>query len=537
MGMNKQRFNKILKKRVISLVALLLMVVFIGNNIPFSQVYAASLDVFPDSYRPGLQALVKLHPNWKFVPVEIGPSWDEVVQAETKLGLNLVHKSFDDSWKSTEEGAYLWESNTYIYADSNEWVNASRNAVEYYLDPRNFFTEKSIFQFLDLAFDPDTQNIDGVKRILKGSFMDGVTILRPDMSRITYAEAFMEAARESGASPYHLATRVVQEVGFKGSGSSSGKTSGYEGIFNFYNVGANTSSNATLRGLAYAKAVDAATGRPWNSPYKSIIHGAIFIADEYVKREQETLYLQKFDIKNGEYWHQYMTNVQAAASEGQMMAEIYSDAGLTDSSFTFLIPVFKDMEYTPHLRPNEAGNPNNWLASLSVEGYALNPTFEPSGVGVYSIIVPEKLEAVRVDAIPVAPKARVSPLGLIPLKAGNNTIRVIVSAENGDERVYEILILREGSVEEGVFDSFPSLPETENVDIPAVQMPDILLGDIDGDGLVTSVDLAMACNHVLKESLLDDSIISIADMNGDGKVTSTDLTLISRQINKSTPEL
>jgi len=51
---------------------------------------------------------------------------------------------------------------------------------------------------------------------------------------------------------------------------------------------------------------------PWNTPERSITGGAIFLGKDYINNLQNTLYLQKFDLRHGpNYWHQYMANVFA----------------------------------------------------------------------------------------------------------------------------------------------------------------------------------------------------------------------------------
>ena len=115
-----------------------------------------------------------------------------------------------------------------------------------------------------------------------------------DSKTMKYSDAFMAAASESGVSPYHLASRVKQEVVVSSalmSSSVSGKVAGYEGIYNFYNIGA---YNSTASGGAIANGLKwASTGttylRPWDSPYKSIVGGASYIGKNYINVGQNTL--------------------------------------------------------------------------------------------------------------------------------------------------------------------------------------------------------------------------------------------------------
>ena len=68
---------------------------------------------------------------------------------------------------------------------------------------------------------------------------------------ISYAETFLLAGVYSGVSPYHLASRVKQEVAGAGRFASSvtGTVPGFEGYYNFYNIGA---YNNTAPGRAVA---------------------------------------------------------------------------------------------------------------------------------------------------------------------------------------------------------------------------------------------------------------------------------------------
>ena len=95
------------------------------------------------------------------------------------------------------------------------------------------------------------------------------------------------------------------------------------------------------------------------------------MANNYVKKGQNTIYFEKFNVvyHDSLYSHQYMTNVQAAMSEGSNMAKAYADK---NQAFVFRIPVYNNMPETAVTFAVE-GNPNNWLSSLTVDGYNLTP--------------------------------------------------------------------------------------------------------------------------------------------------------------------
>ncbi len=161
------------------------------------------------------------------------------------------------------------------------------------------------------------------------------------LTTMSYADIIMQAAKESGISPYSIAIKIIQEVGTQGSGSVSGSYPGYAGYYNFYNWSASDGGNAIEKGLIYAKE------KGWNNQYKAIIEGAKQLADSYIGVGQNTAYLYKFDVvddsSNGLYWHQYMTNIQDPSSQAQILYNTYVKNNILDASISFLIPVFKDM--------------------------------------------------------------------------------------------------------------------------------------------------------------------------------------------------
>ena len=419
------------------------------------------MEGFPESYKDALRRLHALHPNWVFKAYHTGLDWKTVIDNESIPGKNTIPNSKSVEWLSFDKGAYNWETDTFVVFDGTYWVTASRAAIEYYMDPRNFLEEDTIFQFELLRYQPGYQDIEGVENILKGtplynasySFIDE----NGNLQTYTYAETFIKAAEYSGVSPYHLASRVKQEV-VTGpttlSNSVSGTYKGYEGYYNFYNIGANDSpgGGAIANGLKFAKngTTNSKTNAqyliPWTNPYRSIVGGAYFLGSTYINRGQDTVYLQKFNVTPiSTYFHQYMTNVEAPWAESKKIASAYCD--MMNSPIVFSIPVYLNMPETPAPRPTTKFNPNNRLKSLKVtdlngKELALSPTFSQTEYNYY-IIVPNNIEAVQVKATTVSKKASVFGGGYIPLSVGRNEVVIPVVAENGDIANYIINIVRE----------------------------------------------------------------------------------------------
>lgn len=260
----------------------------------------------------------------------------------------------------------------------------------------------------------------------------------------TYADIIMRAGKQSGVNPYVLASMIIQEQGTKGSsGLISGNTAPYTGHYNFFNIGAYQAGNqtATQRGLAWA-AKSGSYGRPWNSIEKAIIGGAVYYGDNYVKAGQDTLYLKKYNVQGSNpHKHQYMTNVQGAASEGYKLGSAYSDE-IKAGKLVFYIPVFKNMPDTPQSYPSTDGSPNNKLSGLGVEGYSITPTFNRDRYE-YDLIVNSNVSDIKIWANKIDNKANVSGIGNINLSNGTNTVEIKVEAENKSVRTYKLNIIRQ----------------------------------------------------------------------------------------------
>ena len=265
-----------------------------------------------------------------------------------------------------------------------------------------------------------------------------------DATNVSYADVIMSAAQSSGVNPYVIAAMIIQEQGSDGRGNSiSGNYAGYIGYYNYFNVGAYASDGmgAVERGLWYASQ-SGTYGRPWTSPVSSIVGGAQFYGENYVSAGQSTLYLKKYNVQGSNmYKHQYMTNVDGAASEGSILAEGFT-AQQKSLALNFNIPVYANMPESPCVKPTGDGSPNNKLGGLGVEGFSLTPTFNRDILS-YDLIVDHSVSNVNVLATALDSKATVTGAGNIGLNEGNNDITLTVRAENGVERVYVIHVVRQ----------------------------------------------------------------------------------------------
>lgn len=300
---------------------------------------------FPESYVHLLNRLHEEHPNWNFEAYHTGLNWATAVSAECSGGRSLVVSTAGDIFKSRASGCYDPTTGTYTPVESG-YVTASEFAVSYYMDPRNFLTDEYILQFESLVYHSSQNELSVIQNILKGTVLaaDKITYKNSKGAVNTinqsYAQTVLDAGKAYGVNPFYLASKIKNEVGSGGS-TISGTVSGYEGLYNFYNIYAYGSSSIT-QALAWAGS-GTTYNRPWTTPVKSIHGGAEYIASGYLKRGQSTSYFQRFNVVSAPYYsHQYMTAISGAAEEACNAYKALSSATL-DAARTFVIPVYDNM--------------------------------------------------------------------------------------------------------------------------------------------------------------------------------------------------
>ena len=494
---------------------------------------------FPDSYKPYLRKLHDKYPTWRFEAVNTGIDWNTLVENEkNKKGQvkNLVWTSSvlpHYNWRSTSVG-YSWAKDTWSAFDGSNWFAASDDLVSYYLDPRTYLYENYIFVFESLSYQKGLHTEKGVEAILKGTFMYKKV---PAGETKTYAKIIMSAAKKTGVSPYHIASRIVQEVGANGCPQAFGTNSVAPGIYNFFNIGAVDSADgsAATKGVIWAS-MPGSFGRPWNSVSKAITGGAQYVGTSYISVGQDTLYTQKFNVtnKNSLFSHQYMTNVQAPSSECIKAYNAYANNNLLKSTMVFKIPVYKNMPKKALSKPADSGNPNNWLKSLSVDGYTLTPKFAVNKTTKYSLTVPKHVKSVKISAKPVNSAAKISGTGTVKLAKGTNTVKIRVTAQNGTRRTYKLTIVRgkASTVEKAVENEQVETPNTAGTEVSesTSNTSETILGDLNEDGKITAIDIVKLQRIITGADKADDALKAVADVNKDGKISALDIVCIQRHI-------
>lgn len=523
---------------------------------------------FPDSYIPYLLETHARHPNWEFTAKKTKYNWEDTINGENIDNRNLVYYTFDDNYRSTDY-RYDWKTDTFsrAYGEPN-WFVASKDALEFYMDPRNYLNEKYIFAFETLSFNESIHNTASIEAAMNNSFMPNLyssfyTSDKEDGSTKNYAQDIFNAGSSNGVSPLHMATRMLLENGTGGSDSSSGNSFNYKdtsgnthtssGYFNFFNIGAykdnynDNGTNALVYAMGGLNKDSISYNRPWNTPYRSIVGGAQFLSGGYISIGQDTLYFQKFDVSTSgaSFSHQYQQNVTAQVNEGgQAYGGYYAVSGLLDNKLYFTIPIYDGISDSIN-EPPVLGNPNNYLKDLkingdTIEGFSYDKTD-------YKLSVPVLTSSIEIGAIPINSSAKVKGNGKIEITNKETTINLVVTAGNGNQRTYTIEIVREddpkisistildnSSVkynESKIFGIKPStnvsslINNVKNV----TSFASITIKDKDGniktdDRFKTGDKVIITSNNETKEY----DVVIYGDVDGDGEVTKLDYLAVLR---------
>ncbi len=507
------------------------------------------IDAFPESYQIMLKKLVEDtgHSNWKFKPFYTDISWDELTSSdnENKCLRNTIHQS-NGSWlcpcgQQGDRGYYC----------------ASRRIVNYYLDPRNFLTETTIFQFLDLS-NQTVIPIEQIQKAVEGTYLAG------SVNGVSYAQMIYDAAQESGENALSITVKIFQELG-KGNtlpGMINGKDATYPNTYNFFNYGASDGEGNTQRGLAYASRAG------WNTPRTALIEGAKLIANSYVKVGQNTKYTFKFDIvadnSTGLYWHQYMTNIQDPTNQAKMLFDEYLNNGWLNNELTFVIPVYKDMpayvklpsslttndgtlyfissrysdvairtgyssgattiEYlkrnTPVLMLNYNENNTGWskVRVNGREGYVINDYLTPVNTKVDTYKVPNQPGDTQLPTV----------IGGTNFELQGSYIIAEPGTKLSDIKAkYNVI----SATKDGVaISDQESLATTACINIDNTVYVVAKLGDVNGDGYITPIDYVKVVNKIMGVTVFNEVSIKAADINRNGEISPEDYVKIVNQI-------
>ena len=467
--------------------------------------FEEKIKAFPESYRDALRALHAQYPKWEFIPDVVNTSFSDAVAVQNtdmRKQVQIGSSIQPVSWRSMGPGSYDWSKKDWVSTNGG-WTGASREAIAYYMDPRNFLNSEEIYMFLDQRYNSALQNEEGVQKIIKGTFLENnYTPASGETGGGSYVKVIMAAAQASGVNPYIIASKIIQEQGVTNTSSLiTGTQKGYEGYYNFFNIGAYGANRTEviINGLERAK------NNGWNTRYKSILGGAEFLGKNYILKGQDTYYYQDFNVHGGGS-HQYAQAVHDAYSKGVKLANTYKSD--TAMALSFRIPVFVNMPSASPIPVKNDKRNNYYFSNISVAG--LTPSFSMY-VTSYDLAVQgdTTINVAPVDGAVYASSSKYT------LKAGQNKVVLTVKAETGYTTDYVININAANINASGSTGSGSNSSGSK-----------VFVGDANGDGKITRVDLAAIRLHLLDKKRLSGNNLSAADINGDRAVTRVDLAAI-----------
>ena len=92
---------------------------------------------------------------------------------------------------------------------------------------------------------------------------------------------------------------------------------------------------------------------------------------------------------------------------------------------------------TTNTTPTKKKSTNNYLSSLTIEGYTLDKEFKKDETE-YSIMVENDVNKIKINAQLDDSSAKVTGIGEVEVKEGINKLEIKVTAENGSTRIYTL---------------------------------------------------------------------------------------------------
>ena len=557
--------KSILKMASIILIMSMILTIFITyNNISFAtQNISTDINAIDNSKYPGIQEKIKTlqskYPNWKFKILYTGLNWDDVISHEY-VGHGSSPKNLVQKY-GNYKGAWICSICGDTAYDNGSWRCASEQAIKYMMDPRNSLNESDIFQFEETSYSETTAT--ELKKMTQGTFLEGLE------------EKIINTSKQYNVSPFFVTARIIQEQGKSGSTLSKGQgyNGKYVGYYNLFNIAAsgNTTEEIILNALAYAEK------KGWNTIEKSIAGGITFLSDNYISNDQNTLYLQKFNVagKKDLYSHQYMQNILVARSEGTKLRNAYININSLSNSHTFVIPVYENMPKSACSEPDSNGTSSTEIDLVKVNvDQTLRIRNSPNGTQTVGWLEKNEIvtrvekatskvagtywDKVRKSNGTIGYAARETfegenkyKLYLVPVNENNtntttnnlkdtSTVKLDLSNKiikvTPDAKAKDILDSNGGSIKITRADGNLLSGEQEKLGTGYIvdsKYVVVKMGDCNGDGYVDTGDtFALKCYILGKKQFTNEYFKKAIDVNKDGYIDTGDTLMMKRYILK-----
>lgn len=464
---------------------------------------------FPSTYWKDLCSLKQAHPTWTFTPVQTNLDFVTAVNKFTNCRDSLVANPKSE-----------WQDKTCTYSEGS-FKPVNQSGVAYYLDPRNFLTERYIFQFADSRYNT---GLNSIYQTLSKSIIQNTAFYKYHMNAGVDMSIYVASGGEkTSVSPTHLASRMYQELGtndrlrnlyqgtFYGISNynvpinpeTGTQVYDFRGYYNLYNIGVTGSCvtgngpGSTYCGLTYAK------NHGWNSLEKAVIGGGEFLKTNYIDPGQYTLYFERFNVvpvdASKMYVHYYMANLGAPSSEASTTYNSYKNNNLLESPFVFYIPVYKNMG-------SVINNSNNGAIDSGSSS-------SPSTTDIATIVTSAGYKPSGNYLLGISPNSDVDTLINNIRSVGGET--TVTNSKNAN--------ITNGIIGTG----FKITIKNANNSIIYTA---IIKGDTSGDGIINAQDLLQIQKNILGNYSLNNEYKLAADTSGDGKINAQDLLQVQKNI-------
>ena len=380
------KFKKI---KFITIIIIFIYIIIAKNTVSFAGTISSDISGINESKYPGIKSLIqnlqKNHSNYKFQVYYTGIDWTEAVTMEyqghgsSPKNLFSASSKYQGKWYCPICGSKTYDTG---------WYCASKEAIEYMMDPRNSLDETSVFQFKSLETSDATA--ENIQSVINGKYSSYSYI-----NNSTTINAIIKASKDYSLNGYSILAKIINEQGTGASplATGNGFEGEYVGYYNFFNVGAYGNGTGTVikNGLKYAK------NKGWDTVEKSILGGSEYYKSQYIGRGQNTLYYQRFNVvyTNSLFSHQYQQDIMGAQTSSTLLKNYYTlSSTISTVEQSFIIPLYENMPSIACSRPSTTENNSASYeeATILVNKLAVRAT--PNGSRIISYL--NKDESVKV---------------------------------------------------------------------------------------------------------------------------------------------
>ena len=281
-----------------------------------------------------------------------------------------------------------------------------------------------------------------------------------------------------------------------------------------FTVTVTVSSSTALGSWQFNVGYDSNTFTYVSSTLESGLSSAGFVSNANTKNKQYTLTFKakaagtgKISVNNVEVYS-FDENVLSASGTSTSVTVVNPSNTSTSNKTSNKTTTSNSTSSNQNSNSNTTNkSANNYLSSLSVDGYTISPTFNKNTTS-YSVSVPNEVRNINIRATLDDKNASISGIGAKALVEGNNRFNIVVRAENGNTKTYtlNVKVLERNPIKVKVGDKEYTIVQ-KSTDISAPNNYNDTTVTIDGS------DIPAFYNDITKYTL-----VGLTDNNGSTKL-------------------